>query len=157
MTRPGDPAEWGEELSRLLGDEGTRRHERVLWACAQRISAAVEIQPWLALIGGTALRHAALLRRASLDLDFAVAGPGWQAGEWAEHVLQQTPGVRAGSVVVTKRSTLQTDMRYVCDVTGEPRSLKVDKLDADKRGIEWGMDAVTYEGVRTLRPENSPS
>ena len=44
-------------------------------------------------------------------------------------------------------------MRYVCDITGEPKSLKVDKLDSSKRGIEWEVDAVTYEGVRTLRPE----
>ena len=148
MTHPAEPTEWGKELPALLGDEATRRHEQVLWGCAQRISAAVENQPWIALIGGTALRHVTLLRRASLDLDFVVAGPGWQAGEWVEHVLKQTPRVRAGSVVVTKRSTLQTDMRYVCDITGEPKSLKVDKLDSSKRGIEWEADAVTYEGVR---------
>ena len=153
MTHPEKPTEWGKELPALLGDEATRRHEQVLWGCAQRISAAVESQPWVALIGGTALRHVTLLRRASLDLDFVVAGPGWQAGEWVEHVLKQTPGVRAGSVVVTKRSTLQTDMRYVCDITGEPKWLKVDKLDSTKRGVEWAVDAVTYEGVRTLRPE----
>ena len=82
-----------------------------------------------------------------------MAGPGWQAGEWVEHALKQTPGVRAGSVMVTKRSTLQTDMTYVCDITGEPRSLKVDKLDSGKRGIQWETDVGTCEGVITLRPE----
>ena len=81
MTHPGDPTEWGKELPTLLGDEGTRRHEHVLWECAQRISAAaVDSQPWLALIGGTALRHVALLRRASLDLDFVVAGQDGRPG-----------------------------------------------------------------------------
>ena len=83
MTESGNASEWGEELPTLLGDEGTRRHEQVLWRCAQRISEAVGDKPWLALIGGTALRHVALLRRASIDLDFVVAGPGWQVGEAA--------------------------------------------------------------------------
>ena len=153
MTHPAEPTEWGKELPSLLGDEATRRHEQVLWGCAKRISAAVESKTWIALIGGTALRHLTLLRRASLDLDFVVAGPGWQVGGWVEHALKQTPGVRAGSVAVTRRSTLQTDMTYLCDITGEPKSLKVDKLDSSKRGVEWEADAVTYEGVRTLRPE----
>ena len=121
MTRGGDQPEWGGELPRLLGDETTRRHEHVLWRCAQRVSRAVDSQPWLALIGGTALRHVGWLRRASLDLDFVVSGPGWQAGEWVEHALKQTPGVRAGSVVVTNRTKLQTDMTYACDITGASR------------------------------------
>ena len=67
MTPDRAVPEWGGDLPRPLGDKKTRRHEQVLWKCARMLSAAMpDKQQWLALIGGTALRHVAALRRASL-------------------------------------------------------------------------------------------
>ena len=66
---------WGPQVPQALRNRAMQEHERVLWRCAQAVSGAV-VEPWLALIGGTALRHLTWLRRAWLDLDFVVAPIG---------------------------------------------------------------------------------
>ena len=148
-----DVPPWGPQLPRALGDRTTQEHERVLWRCAQAVSTAVGDQPWLALIGGTALRHLTWLQRASVDLDFVVAGPGHQVGDWVRRVLGNTEGVRPGTVVVEAEEGLQTKLSYVSDVTQATQLLKVDKLDAALRKVDLRRDAITYEGVRTLHRE----
>ena len=95
-----EKSRWGPALPAVLGDRVMQLHERVLWRCAQGVCTAVGNEPWIALVGGTALRHITWLKRASLDLDFVVAGPGWQVGEWVRHVLARTEGVKPGSVQV---------------------------------------------------------
>ena len=130
-----------------------QEHERVLWRCAQAVSAAVEDQPWLALIGGTALRHLTWLQRASIDLDFVVAGPGYQVGDWVRRVLERTAGVTPGTVVVRGEDRRQTELAYVSSATQTTQVLKVDKLDAALRNVDLRRDAITYEAVRTLHHE----
>ena len=125
----------------------------MLWRCAQAVSAAAGDQPWLALVGGTALRHLTWLRRASLDLDFVVAGPGGQVGEWVRRVLERTEGVTPNTIIVRAAKGLRTELSYASSVTQTTQVLKVDKLDAARRNVHLAADAITYEGVRTLRPK----
>ena len=129
-------------------------HERVLWKCAQGVCTAVGNEPWIALVARTALRHITWLKRASLDLDFVVAGPGWQVGEWVRHVLARTEGVKPGSVQVQREDRLQTELTYRSSETETVQALKVDKLDVALRGVDLRSDAMEYDGVRTLHPEN---
>ena len=64
---------WGPALPAVLGDRVMQLHEPVLWRCAQGVCTAVGNEPWIALVGGTALLHITWLKRASLDLDFVRA------------------------------------------------------------------------------------
>ena len=144
---------WGQPLPQVLGDRAMRLHERVLWRCAQHVCDAVGSGTWLALVGGTALRHMTGLKRASLDLDFVVADAGWQVGEWVRHVLERTEGVEPGSVQVRRESRLQTGLRYKSSETRTVHELQVDKLDATPRGVDLHAETGKYDGVITLHPE----
>ena len=93
------------------------------------------------------------IRRASLDLDFVVAGPGWQAGEWVRHVLDRTEGVQPGSVQVISKGKLQTELEYTSSETGKAQNLKVDKLDAGQREVDLRTETIEHDGVKTLAPE----
>lgn len=146
-------SEWGGKLPSALGDAAMQLHERVLWRCVQDVCNAVGNEPWLALIGGTALRHTTWLRRASLDLDFLVIGPGWQVGAWVKHALDRTAGVERGSVETVREDRLQTTLRYTSDETGTTQVLRVDKLDARPRKVNLRTEPIEYDGVRTLHPE----
>ena len=152
-TSTAEAPAWGPQLPQALGDGAMQEHERVLWRCAQAVSAAAGDQPWLALVGGTALRHLTWLRRASLDLDFVITGPGAQVGDWVRRVLERTEGVARDTVVLIAEEGLRTELSYASSVTQTTQVLKIDKLDAALRNVDLIGDAITHEGVRTLRPE----
>ena len=91
-----DKSRWGPlQLSTpaVLGDRVMQLHERVLWNCAQGVCTAVGNEPWIALVARTALRHITWLKRASLDLDFVVAGRVGRSASGSGHVLARTEGL----------------------------------------------------------------
>ena len=143
---------WGPAIPPALGNAKIQAHEQVIWQCAMRITDATKDMPWLALVGGTALRHSDNLERASLDLDFLASDKGKEVGLWLPHILKQIGRVDPESVHVVEHSSSRTVVRYRNKDEEHPDDFKIDLLDPVGQQIDMRRDVVTKDNVKMLAP-----